>query len=247
MTRPARHLAPRRVRRRLAAAVARAGLYLGLAVACALVVSILVGAGTAAPPGAGGPRPVDVAPQPVGDGQSIPPIGGSDGEEAAPEAQPSPVPGDPQVARMAVMAQQQASANGHVASGVWGVGAATTNVARISNSAGPVRPQTQAAANAVVSNVAGAEAITLGGTRRDAVDPDGHPAGLAIDYMVLSDRALGEAIVAYHIAHWNQLPVHYIIYRQSILMSPNGGWQAMQDRGSPTANHMDHVHVSYQR
>lgn len=249
MTRPAGHLAPRRIRRRLAAAVGRAGLYLVLAVAGALVVNALVG-GTAARSGRSGPRPVDVAPLSIGDGQPMPPTGGSGGEAPAPVAppQPSPATSDPQAARLAaLMAQQQASAKGHLASGVWGTGAAGTKVARIINSSGPVAPQTQAAANAVVSNVPGADAITLGGTRPDGVDPNGHPAGLAIDYMVMSDQALGEAIVAYHIAHWSELRTFYIIYRQHILASPNGAWQPMEDRGSPTANHMDHVHVSYQR
>ena len=108
-----------------------------------------------------------------------------------------------------------------------------------------MRPQTQAAADAVVSNVPGAGGITLGGTRASATDPGGHPSGLALDYMVLSNTALGEAIVAYHIAHWDELGVEYIIYKQRMLSSPNGSWVGMEDRGSPTANHMDHVHVNY--
>jgi hypothetical protein len=97
----------------------------------------------------------------------------------------------------------------------------------------------------VVSNVPGADAITLGGTRASAVDPNGHPSGLALDYMVESDTALGNAIVQYHIDHWDELGVEYIIYKQRILTSPTGSWTAMEDRGSPTANHMDHVHVNY--
>jgi hypothetical protein len=97
----------------------------------------------------------------------------------------------------------------------------------------------------VISNVPGADAITLGGTRASATDPDGHPSGKALDYMVLGDTALGNAIVQYHIDHWDELGVEYIIYKQRILQSPNGSWSAMEDRGSPTANHMDHVHVNY--
>jgi hypothetical protein len=124
-------------------------------------------------------------------------------------------------------------------------GTAASEIAQISNSAGPIRPQAQAAANAVVSNVPGADAITLGGTRASAADPGGHPSGLAIDYMVLSDTALGEAIVQYHIDHWDELGVEYIIYQQRMLQSPGGSWSYMGDRGSPTANHMDHVHVNY--
>jgi hypothetical protein len=88
---------------------------------------------------------------------------------------------------------------------------AATAVATISNSAGPVRPQAQAAANAVVSNVPGTDGITIGGTRSSAADPHGHPSGLALDYMVGSNAALGDEIVAYHLAHWDELGVEYII------------------------------------
>jgi hypothetical protein len=120
---------------------------------------------------------------------------------------------------------------------------AASAVAKINNSAGPVRPQVQAAADMVVSNVPGAAGITLGGTRASAADPNGHPSGLALDY--ITGRALGDAIVAYHVAHWGELGVQYLIWQQRILSSPNGSWQTMEDRGSATANHLDHVHVNY--
>ncbi len=103
----------------------------------------------------------------------------------------------------------------------------------------------QAAANAVVSNVPGASGITLGGTRASAADPGGHPSGKALDYMVMSDAALGDAIAQYHIDHWDELGVEYIIWQQRMLSSPGGSWSSMEDRGSTTANHYDHVHVNY--
>jgi hypothetical protein len=120
---------------------------------------------------------------------------------------------------------------------------AATAVARISNSSGAVRPQAQAAADSVVSNVPGADGITIGGTRPTAADPGGHPSGLALDYMC--SPALGDAIAEYHIAHWDELGVEYIIWQQRMLSSPGGAWKAMASRGSATANHMDHVHVNY--
>ncbi|SOC49699.1 hypothetical protein SAMN05660748_2431 [Blastococcus aggregatus] len=128
--------------------------------------------------------------------------------------------------------------------GAAGSVAATTR-AKISNSAGAINPRAQAAADAVVSNVPGAASITLGGTRASAADPGGHPSGLAVDYMVLSNSALGDAIVAYHVANWNALGVDYIIWKQRMLSSPGGAWKQMENRGSPTANHMDHPHVNY--
>jgi hypothetical protein len=123
--------------------------------------------------------------------------------------------------------------------------AAAGTVARITNTAGPIAAVVQAAANAVVSTVPGADSITLGGTRPSAADPGGHPSGLALDYMVMSDAALGDAIVEYHKAHWDELGVDYIIWQQRMLSSPNGSWKAMADRGGATANHMDHPHVNY--
>jgi hypothetical protein len=93
--------------------------------------------------------------------------------------------------------------------------------------------------------VPGAGGITIGGTRGSATDPHGHPSGLALDYMVMSDSALGDAIVEYHIAHWDELGVEYIIWQQRYLDSPGGSWSYMEDRGSGTANHMDHPHVNY--
>lgn len=115
----------------------------------------------------------------------------------------------------------------------------------ITNSAGPVHARTQHAADMIFTHIPGASLITMGGTRSSAVDMHGHPSGNAIDYMVMGDGALGDAIVSYQIAHWDELGVDYIIYRQRILQDPGGSWRKMEDRGSPTQNHMDHVHTNY--
>jgi LysM repeat protein len=123
---------------------------------------------------------------------------------------------------------------------------APTATAEITNSAGDVQPQAQAAADRVVSDVPGADDLTIGGTRASAADPNGHPAGLALDFMVGTDAALGDAIVNYHVANWDDLGVEYVIFEQQILLSPTSGWRQMEDRGSVTANHFDHVHVNYE-
>ncbi|MEI4272232.1 hypothetical protein TEK04_10905 [Klenkia sp. LSe6-5] len=122
---------------------------------------------------------------------------------------------------------------------------AVSGIAKITNSAGPVKAVVQAAADAVVTNVPGADSITLGGTRASAADPHGHPSGYALDYMVMRDAALGDAIVQYHIDHWSELRVEYIIWEQRMLSSPGGSWVMMEDRGGTTANHFDHPHVNY--
>jgi hypothetical protein len=40
-----------------------------------------------------------------------------------------------------------------------------------------------------------------------------------------------------------ELGITYLIWKQR-RWSPGGSWVAMEDRGSATANHYDHVHVS---
>jgi hypothetical protein len=150
-----------------------------------------------------------------------------------------------QAAAEAAAAAAAAAAAEAAATAAAAAPSAATAVATISNSAGPVRPQAQAAANAVVSNVPGTDGITIGGTRSSAADPHGHPSGLALDYMVGSNAALGDEIVAYHLAHWDELGVKYITWQQRMLSSPGGSWTQMENRGSPTANHMDHPHVNY--
>jgi hypothetical protein len=123
--------------------------------------------------------------------------------------------------------------------------AVRSGAAQISNSAGPVSARAQAAADAVVANVPGAALITMGGTRGSAQDPNGHPSGNAIDYMVGGDTALGDAIFAYHMQNWEALGVQYIIWKQTYYDSPSSGGSFMEDRGSGTANHYDHPHVNY--
>ncbi len=150
-------------------------------------------------------------------------------KEAA--ARDSSAPEPPQAAREATTTAGEAPA--------------VTGKARITNSAGPVSSRAQAAADAVLSNVPGTAGITLGGTRGSAVDPAGHPSGNAIDYMIGTNSALGDAIVAYHLANWSALGVDYIIWEQRILTSPGGAWERMEDRGDTTANHYDHPHVNY--
>ncbi|SES79740.1 LysM peptidoglycan-binding domain-containing protein [Geodermatophilus poikilotrophus] len=176
-------------------------------------------------------------------GQVLLTAGPATAAPAAPAA-PAPLPGSAgNAAPAAAVAPLAAVAPAPAAAPA--LAAAPAATARITNSAGSVAPQVQAAADRVVSEVPGADSITIGGTRASAADPNGHPSGLALDYMVGSDAALGDAIVAFHVAHWDELGVEYVIWEQRILTSPTGAWKAMADRGSATANHMDHPHVNY--
>jgi len=72
-----------------------------------------------------------------------------------------------------------------------------------------------------------------------------HSSGRALDIMT-SDVALGNAIAAFLQAHAAELHLYDILWRQRIWTQERSGegWRPVADRGSATANHYDHVHVS---
>jgi hypothetical protein len=71
-----------------------------------------------------------------------------------------------------------------------------------------------------------------------------HGAGHALD--IMSSGSLRDAIASWVRAHASALGVSYVINAQHIwsVQRSSEGWRAMEDRGSTTANHFDHVHVS---
>jgi hypothetical protein len=72
-----------------------------------------------------------------------------------------------------------------------------------------------------------------------------HASGRALDIMT-SDVALGTAIADFLRSHSAELKLYDVIWRQRIWTPVRGGegWRGMSSRGSATANHYDHVHVS---
>jgi hypothetical protein len=70
-----------------------------------------------------------------------------------------------------------------------------------------------------------------------------HPHGLALDFMV--DRTTGDALAACALANMDALGIKYVIWEQAI--NHGNGWKRMEDRGGDTANHFDHVHISFDR
>ena len=83
--------------------------------------------------------------------------------------------------------------------------------------------------------------ITTYGTFRG----DGeHAQGIAVDIMVSGER--GFQVAEFVREYYVELGVSYIIYSQRIwsVERASEGWRAMSDRGSTTANHYDHVHVT---
>jgi hypothetical protein len=92
--------------------------------------------------------------------------------------------------------------------------------------------------NAIRDNCPGV--TSFGGFRAGDMD---HGSGNAVDAMV-SSRGAGDSVASYVIAHAAELNVKYVIWYQRIWYPSSGTWKPMGDRGGPTANHMDHVHVS---
>jgi uncharacterized protein YraI len=72
-----------------------------------------------------------------------------------------------------------------------------------------------------------------------------HSVGRALDIMV-SSSSLGDAIASWVRANYTRLGVSEVIWAQRIwtVQRASEGWRSMKDRGSVTANHYDHVHVT---
>ena len=71
-----------------------------------------------------------------------------------------------------------------------------------------------------------------------------HGAGRALD--IMCSGSLGDAIADFVRSHASALGVSEVIWSQRIwtVQRSGEGWRGMEDRGSGTANHYDHVHVS---
>lgn len=76
-------------------------------------------------------------------------------------------------------------------------------------------------------------------------DPQDHGKGLALDVMVPVGSDLGDEVNEWLVYNFDALNISYLIWEQQILMSANGSWKMMEDRGGVTANHFDHVHISF--
>jgi hypothetical protein len=85
----------------------------------------------------------------------------------------------------------------------------------------------------------------------------GHNSGMAVDFMIgyglERDQTKGQQIADYMIENFYALGIYYLIWEQKFYMNqqniygPEHTWNSMPDRGSPTQNHMDHIHVSFVR
>jgi uncharacterized protein YgiM (DUF1202 family) len=90
---------------------------------------------------------------------------------------------------------------------------------------------------------------TYYGWRRD-ITPD-HPAGRALDLMIPRYSTTAGRQLGFEVAYWaranaRSLRIRYVIWDQKIwnIERDSEGWRYMASRGSDSANHKDHVHIT---
>lgn len=166
---------------------------------------------------------------------------------AAPEAPATPeAPAAPQSAPVAEEAPAQpAEVETAAAPEVQPVASTPTT-----GNAIPTDPNLQPQAEAFRQEIAAKFGITnIGGYR--AGDPDDHGKGLAVDVMVPTSSELGDQVAQYAIDNMDRAGISYVIWKQQFYMpvdniyGPANTWNQMPDRGGDTANHYDHVHISF--
>ena len=86
--------------------------------------------------------------------------------------------------------------------------------------------------------------ITSYGGLRSGDSRSEHSRGNALDIMVSGSE--GQEVADWLHANYKKLGVSQLIWQQHIwtVQRSSEGWRAMEDRGSTTANHYDHVHVT---
>ena len=166
-------------------------------------------------------------------------------QEAAPAAAPE-APATPQSAPVAEEAPAQpAAVETAAAPEVQPVASTPTT-----GNAIPTDPNLQPQAEAFRQEIAAKFGITnIGGYREG--DPEDHGKGLAVDVMVPTNSELGDQVAQYAIDNMDRAGISYIIWKQQFYMpvnniyGPANTWNQMPDRGDDTANHNDHVHISF--
>lgn len=166
---------------------------------------------------------------------------------AAPEAPATPeAPAAPQSApQSAPVAEEAPAAETTAAPEVQPVASTPTT-----GNALPTDPHLQPQAEAFRQEIAAKFGITnIGGYREG--DPEDHGKGLAVDVMVPTSSELGDQVAQYAIDNMDRAGISYIIWKQQFYMpvnniyGPANTWNQMPDRGGDTANHNDHVHISF--
>lgn len=98
-----------------------------------------------------------------------------------------------------------------------------------------VRPHVQAFATALCQEVGSCDSGSYNGHQPNA--------SLAIDNFVPIRSAFGDRVAEWALANRGRFGAEYVIWKQRINFG--SGWRMMEDRGSITQNHFDHVHISF--
>ncbi|MDL5158224.1 hypothetical protein [Actinomycetospora termitidis] len=146
------------------------------------------------------------------------------------------------VRRQAAEAEQAAAAEQAKAAEAQQAKAAADRTARITNcgadsSYGGVADSVQTVGNALECVFPGHDVGGVG-SRGNVSD---HPSGYALDFMTTDGDAIADCVIE----NKDALGVSYAIWDQRI--NTGSGWKGMEDRGGATANHEDHVHISFER
>ncbi len=80
------------------------------------------------------------------------------------------------------------------------------------------------------------------GGRAGRTNESCHPSGRAVDFM--STRQVGDQVSDYILRNQLALGISSVIWWQQ--RNTGTGWKDMEDRGSATQNHKDHVHASFE-
>lgn len=178
--------------------------------------------------------------------------------EIAPEAEArepqAPAAPAAQVAKL-VVEQAAPQQGGTQSSEETSSSAKTATVDKAATVAQPAAPIAKRSCGALPGVTANAEKVhqaacarfpgvtSYGGVR--AGNDGYHSSGRAVDIM-LPNTGYGQQIADYMRANASSLGVTEVIFNQRIWTTQRAseGWRSMSNRGSATANHMDHVHVS---
>jgi hypothetical protein len=106
-----------------------------------------------------------------------------------------------------------------------------------------VQPHVQAFIDAACADVGACRASTYVGHQPQADLALDIPSGEGYGKLPTDDNVFGDKVADYALANQAKFKIDYVIYRQRINFGQ--GWEPMEDRGSITQNHYDHVHVSF--
>jgi hypothetical protein len=117
-----------------------------------------------------------------------------------------------------------------------------TEISAVSSTLGACRPPgVRPIAARAAAELSSRFGVSSCGGRAGRSGGGDHPRGLAVDFMHPRN---GNGLVKYALANAKRLGVKYVIWQQTYYQ-PGRAPKRMANRGSATANHRDHAHISF--